>query len=167
MRKSLIMVLAVLLLAGAASAGSTITLPVPTKDVAIGSSTDFNVVLDTTHEGNGTLNWETDNSSITATLDGGTLATSGSIPVTTVKNEPQSHTLTVVVGSGAVVGQEYSVDINYCYAKGNSGKEKCEDGKIKARAEATVVPTPELSTVILTSGGLVGMLGLMRIRRKE
>ena len=163
MRKSLIMVLAVLLLAGAASAGTTVTLPVNTKDVAIGGSTTFDVVLATSHEGNGTLNWEADDSAITATLDGGTLATSGHIDVVTVKNVPQSHTLTVVVGAGAVVGQEYSVDVNYCY--GNPAV--CDNGKIKARAEATVIPTPELSTVILTSGGLIGMLGLMRIRRKE
>ncbi len=162
MRKSLIIVLAVLLLAGAASAGSTITLPVPTKDVAIGSSTDFNVVLDTTHQGNGTLNWETSDSAITATLNGGTLATSGHIDIVTVKKVPQSYTLTVAVGSGAVVGQEYSVDINYCYANG-----KCDNGKIKAKAEGTVIPTPELGTIVLMSAGLVGIFGLVRIRRKE
>ncbi len=167
MRKSLIMVLAVLLTAGAVSAGSTITLPVPTKDVDIGSSTDFNVVLDTTHPGNGTLNWETKDSAITATLDGGALAKSGHIDVNTTKNVPQSHILTVAVGSGAVVNKEYSVEINYCYEKGNSEKEKCEDGTVKAKAEATVVPTPELPTISLTVGGLVGILGLVRMRRKE
>ncbi len=162
MRKSLIMVLAVLLLAGAASAGSTVTLPVDTKEAPIGGSITYDVVLNTSHPGPGNLTWVTGDPAITATLDGGTLATSGYIHVNTVKNVEQPHTLTVAVGSGAVVGHEYSVDINYCSEKG-----ECEDEEIKARAEATVIPTPELSTVILTSGGLVGMLGLMRIRRKE
>ncbi len=162
MRKSLIMVLAVLLLAGAASAGSTVTLPVDTKNVAIGGSTNFNVVLNTSFQGPGTLNWVTGDPAITATLDGGAPATSGHINVNTAKNVEQAHTLTVAIGSGAVVGQEYIVDINYCHGNG-----KCEDEEIKARAEGTVIPTPELSTVALMSAGLVGIFGLVRIRRKE
>jgi hypothetical protein len=162
MRKSLIMVLAVLLLAGAASAGSTVTLPVDTKNVAIGGSTNFNVVLNTSYQGPGTLNWVTGDPAITATLDGGALATSGHIDVNTEKNVEQVHTLTVAIGSGAVVGQEYIVDINYCHGNG-----KCEDSNIRARAEGTVIPTPELGTSILTATGLVGLLGLVRMRRKE
>jgi hypothetical protein len=167
MRKSLIMVLAVLLLAGAASAGSTMTLPVNTKEVDIGSSTDFKIVLDTSHSGPGTISWTTSDPAITATLDGGTLATSGQIDVTTVPFVEQPHTLTVAIGAGAVAQQEYSVDVNYCFEAPGNGKAVCGNGKIKAKAQATVIPTPELSTILFTATGFVGLLGLVRMRRKE
>lgn len=168
MTKETIMILIVLLsMTGIASAGSNLNLLVDTKEVQIGNSTgtDFTVLLNTSHNGPGRISWNTDDEPLEAKIDGANFSESGEIQVVTDKNVEQSHILTVRTTRGATVGQEYSVYLNYCF--GNGGKSECESEKAKAKAEATVLPTPELSTAVLMSAGLIGIFGLVRIRKKE
>ncbi len=169
MTKKTIMALIVLIsMAGLASAGSTLTLPVGIKDVKIGDpiGTDFEVILNTSHAGSGVISWDTSESFVQASMDGEPFSNSGHIDVDTQKDREQAHTLTVRLTSGATIGEEYGVFLNYCYGE-RGGSAQCQGNAAKAKAEATVNPTPELSTSILTATGLIGLVGLVRLRRKN
>lgn len=154
-KKAIMTVLIVLLVAGIVSAGSTLTLDELTKSVNIGDSVDFTVTLSTTHVGPGTLSWESEDSVITASLDGASLAGSGEIGVSTPPS-PQDHTLTVFAGPAAIAGTEYAVYVYYCY------EDTCDGQKVRAQAEAGVTPVPEVATAGLVGLGLVGLVALRR-----
>lgn len=164
-RKAIMVVMAVLValfMVGTASAGSAIGLDKITKNVPIGGTVDFKVTLQTSNTGPGVIAWRIDQTDpITANLESEPLSKFGGIIVSTPP-ETQTFILTVAAGEDAVVGQEYIVRLSYC-----TGTEPCEGNTARARAEAGVIPTPELSTSILTATGLIGLIGLVRMRRKD
>lgn len=159
----LISVLTILSTVNPVSAGSVIGLDEITKDVPIGGTVDFTVTLQTTNTGPGVMAWRVNpmNQPITAELDNKGLSKFGFVSINTPPS-PKTFTLTVAAGNGAVVGHEYLVELNYC-----TGTEPCEGNTAIARAQAGVIPTPELSPSILTAVGLIGLIGLVRMRRKD
>lgn len=158
----IMVVLVTLFVAGTASAGSSINLDEITKNVPIGGTVDFTVTLQTSNTGPGVIAWRIESGDpITAKLESEPLDKFGYITVTTPPSS-QPFTLTVKAGDGAVVGQEYLVRLSYC-----TGTGPCEGNTARARAEAGAIPTPELSTSILTATGLIGLIGLVRMKRKD
>lgn len=167
-------ILATLFLVGTASAiqtpDATITPSTSTKNVIIGSSTGVDFVLTLTAlkgnaVGEGTLIWDSGDSTIVARMDNtGSFVSSGSFDVTTVLNSPQDHTLTVKTADGVINGQSYPITINFC--RPDSG-ECVGTGKVRATASATVIPTPELSTSVFTAVGLIGLLGMVKFSKKN
>jgi hypothetical protein len=139
--KSLLIALFLLILTDTASAGASIGLDDLQKEVLVGGTVDFTVILKSTYNGDGVLAWGTDDSAITATLNGGTMAMNGNIGVHTSPGQ-QSFTLTVAAGDGAVNGKTYNIQINYCYQLQENTV--CERNIAKATAEADIIPTPEL-----------------------
>lgn len=149
-------VLVVLFMVGTASADTTITLDSLTKDVPIGGTVDFTVTLSS--DTNGSLQWDVaiPADPITAKIAPGAFAKSGNVGVTVPPNV-QIFTLTVKAEDGAVVGQKYKVKVKYFNTEQD----------LEAMATAGTIPTPELSTSILTAAGLIGLIGLVRYRRKD
>ena len=162
-KKIITMLITMFVLIGTASAGYNLTLPVKDKEIPIGGETTFAVIL-TTDPGitNGTLAWEVvDGAPISAKLDGASFASSGEISVDTDTLVPVTYTLTVQTVSGAIVGAVYEVYVSYCK------EDTCEDNRVRASATGTVVPTPELSTGILSTVGLLGLFGLVKFSKKN
>lgn len=163
----LISVLMILSMANAVDAWATLSLDETTKSVPVGGTVDFIVTL-RTNDTFGTINWNIAPADpITAkwkVLSGSGLVDgsqkSGTITTAGMSTD-RIFKLTVTAGNGAVIGQKYLVDINYCTGV------MCTNNAAIAIAEAGVIPTPELSPSILTAIGLIGLIGLVRMRRKD
>lgn len=151
-------VLTVLLAAGIASAAGTLSVAqitvVPlSQSIPIGSTGAYTVTL--TSGAPGDLYWDTQSADIDGSLDGAVPGQTGSV---STSSGTSIHTLSITPKSGATVGLPY--DIYLWHTQGGSTH-------IYASATAAVIPIPEVSTVALTSMGLIGLLGLVRLQRKH
>ena len=149
-------IIALIVLLSAASLGSAgpakIDLNPLMMEIPIGSTGTYNLTLNTTEAGN--LFWDTSEINLSARIDSEAFSQSGNI---SVPNGTTVHTLEVKPLSGITIGKVY--DIALWHTQG---------GGIVAKAAATagVVPIPEISTIILTSAGIIGLLGISRMNRK-
>jgi len=137
-----------------ASAGpAELKLDPLSREIPVGTTGTYNLTLNTTESGN--LNWDTNSTFINASIDSALAGQTGNISVGTGIS---THILYVTPLSGITIGTLYDIDITH--AQGGSTK-------AIAIATAGVVPIPELSTIAFTSFGILGLIGLMRISRKE
>ncbi len=158
MNMVVIFVLATLLTAGAASASSLVP-DQEIKNIPVGGSVSFTLTLTSSYTESGVLTWQVYNSPpITASVDGAAIGATGTTPsFAVIKNIPQTHTLTVYADQNAVVGQSYDVQVNYLG----------QNLILRAMVTPTVEPIPEVSTMALTSVGMLGLLGMVMLRRRD
>ena len=140
-----------------ASAGSTVTVNPLNQQINIGSTGTYTLKLDTTYTGVAHLSWDTDNAFVVASINGKPLAQTGQFDFTSTGGV-QTFTLVAKPQSGITVGDETDILISFS-----------QGGSITAKASATagVIPAPELSTVTLMSAGMIGLFGLVRIKRRD
>jgi len=136
--------------------------PVETLEIDIGSVGTFTVTLNTDSYDNGTMEYDTGNDYLLAQLINNSVSTTynrtGSIDFDMPEGSDEiSFTLNVKPISGITCHTPYDVDVSFLNI----------NGKVKAMATASTVPIPELSTIALMSAGLLGLLGLVRLQRKE
>ena len=168
-KRRIISVLSVLLLiVGLASAYATLVVAPLTQNAVIGgAAVPYTLTLVTDETGAKSLTWMTSDPSIIAVIGpvGGPYAAYGQsgnynfvIPAGGCPSAtPCTFDLKVKATAGATVGQQYDVTSWYGTLPFT----------IKAVATGSVVPIPEVSTVILTSAGLIGLIGLVIFRRKD
>lgn len=154
--KGIIITLIVLISLSSASMGSALPAKIDLNpllmEIPIGSTGTYNLTLNTTEEGN--LSWDTGDINLSARIDSEAFSQSGHI---SGLNGTTVHTLEVKPLSGITVGKVYDIALWHTQGGGIV---------VKASATAGVVPIPEISTVFLTSAGIIGLLGISRMNRK-
>jgi hypothetical protein len=140
-----------------ASAGSTVAVNPLNQNINIGSTGTYTLTLDTTYTGPASLKWDADSAFVVASINGQPLAQTGTYSFTSTGGV-QTFTLEAKPLSGVTVGTE--TDILVAFSQGGSIT-------AKASASAGVIPAPELSTVTLMSAGMIGLFGLVRIKRRD
>ncbi len=149
-------VLATLFLVGAASATS-LTPDSEVKNIPVGGSVSFTLTLSSSQTESGVLAWTTFDTPITASVDGAATGATGTTPsFAVVKDTPQTHTLTVYADANAVQGHTYYVQVDYLG----------QNLRLRAMVSPAVEPIPELNTMALTSVGMIGLLGMIMLRRR-
>jgi len=123
------------------------------QEIGINEIGTYNLTLNTTEAGE--LHWGINDSNISAKLDSESFAQTGNI---SVPIGVSTHILYVKPLPGIILGTPYDITIWHTQGGGIVAK---------ALATAGVIPTPELSTVILTSGGILGLVGISRMKRKK
>jgi len=123
------------------------------QEIAVGSTGTYDLTLNTTASGD--LYWDTNSPFINASIDSALAGQTGGISVGTGVS---THTLYVTPISGVTIGTLYDIDITHTQGGGI---------KVKAMATAGVIPIPEMSSIALTSIGILGLIGLARIPRKK
>lgn len=158
MKRSLLIAVTLLSIVTIASAYAILKIEPATQQIPVGTTGTYSIKLNTSDTGNGALQWSTSDDLILARIAGtGSLSRYGTYSFTNTANVEQTFTLEVQPQSGATINQEYEIEVDY---KGTSGK-------VKAIATAGVEPIPELGTVVLTSTGLLGLIGLVMSRRRD
>ncbi len=158
MRRGLLMAVALLSIVTMVSAYATLKIEPATQQINVGTTGTYTIKLNTSDTGSAALQWSTSDDLILARIAGtGSLSRYGTYSFTNTANVEQTFTLEVQPQSGATINQEYEIEVDY---KGTSGK-------VKAIATAGVEPIPELGTVVLTSTGLLGLIGLVMSRRRD
>jgi hypothetical protein len=132
---------------------ATLDLNPLSQDIEVGTTGTYNLTLNTTSSGY--LSWETENPFLNASIDSALPGQTGNISVGTGLSP---HTLYVTPLSGITIGTQYDITIWHTQGAGKVAK---------ATATAGVIPIPELSTIALTSAGILGLIGLTRIQRKD
>lgn len=168
----LLLVVVSLLTIGVVSAldFATLDLDQRVKELPIGGTVDFTVYLDVTTIGDNnpdqrTISWQIPGGyPIEAKLDSESYAKSGHMHFVPPSSSEWSKTFTLAVKTtnGAEAGKAYPITISYCEGGGS-----CFGETAVAKTTAGVIPTPELSTSVLTAIGLVGLIGLVKLRRKD
>lgn len=154
MRKIIIPLIVLLSAVSLASAGPAVLDVTPlTQDIPVGTTGTYALTLTTTVAG--ALSWDTGTPLLSASIDGAPAGQTGSIAVGVGTS---AHTLSVTPLSGITIGTPYDIDLSHTQGGGVTAK---------ATATAGVVPIPELSTVALMSAGMIGLFGLVRVRRKD
>jgi hypothetical protein len=128
--------------------------------IAPGTSGTFTLTLNTSYTESGKISFTT-NYPLTAQIDGVpvTADTIGQTsPFWSVMGVPSTHTLTVYMNASANPGV-YETDVMYWGQNGPSFK-------LRAWTQPTAA-TPEASTGVLMSLGLVGMVGLVAMKRRR
>jgi len=146
-----------------ASAGSSLAVDNVQKTISPGGTQTFKLTLTTTNSGTGTLTWWSD-AGISAAIDGDA---DGSHSFTI--SSPNTFTLEVNADPTIVDGTEYITTVMYsggdCLDANGNSKPSC-----RVALGALVTPgviTPEVSTVGLMSVGIIGLIGLVKLRRKN
>lgn len=159
-------ILTMLIATGIASAADQIAVdPSTVLDIDVGAIGHFTLTLKTSADAKGgNLDWASDNSLIWAGIDGAPTGQFGVKAISTsstCSGTPQICTQTfdlqVEPQSGITLNEQHDITVTYKNAKGVA----------KAMATASGNPIPELSTIALTSAGLIGLIGLVRFRRKD
>lgn len=163
MDRKITAILMVMLSVVVAGAYATLLVSPLEQDVVIGDGpVTYTITLNTDETGTGYVNWATEDPSIIAAVGPvggpfGTLEQVGTYSFTSPGGE-QTFEMQVRAVEGAVNGEKYDIAVSYA------------DGapfNVKALATATADPVPELSTIVLTSAGLIGLLGLVMTRKKD
>lgn len=158
MRRGSLLVIALMSMVILASAYVDLTIAPTSKDIPVGTIGDFIITLKTSDVGKGELKWKTDDPRVTARINGeGRFKKSGVFSFTNTPDVAQTFILEVQPQDGATLGQPVEIEIDY----------KGKKGKVKAEVTASVTPVPELSTVVLMSVGLIAMIGLVKMRRRN
>ena len=157
--------IALLVIAGTAIAGTSIVPNPLDQDIEVGKIGTYIITVNTstaigaTH----TISFDTRNDSLVANLTGqgvytGALSKTGSgdwIP--TVAYELYNFTYAVKPKEGITIGKEYVMTISDSYDD--------DAGEVMVTASASTTPIPELTTFALVGIGLIGLVALGR--RKE
>ncbi len=160
MSKLLIALVIAIISIGPSMAASYITPDDKVKDIIPGGIATFYIKLSTT-DGSGQLKWSINGAEpITAKIDSESFDKHGYVDVT-YPPEDHYYTLTVQTDGVLVDGEEYEVQLDYEVPGSHLAGET-----LRARAYVGVM-VPELSTTILSTVGLIGLLGLLRFRRND
>ena len=161
MRKVLILI-AALMLPALAMAYAELTVDPDEQDIVFGDVGEYTLTLNTDETGAKQLTWDTGTPVILARVgkedDVGdqTFTQTGSYNFDSTGANGQEFILEVKPTDDAENGEHYDISVAYGATAYN----------IKALVTATVIPIPELSTIALTSAGLIGMIGLVRWRKE-
>lgn len=155
--KMLLVLMVAIVMIGTANAGSQLTVDDIDKEVPVGGSVSFTLTLNTSDSGTGRFDWFTlpIDPVISTDIDGDT---DGSISFSNTPNVDQTFTLTVTAGDGATVGNTYETTVEYYGGT---------PVRLKAMVTAGTPVIPEANTAILTSAGIIGLIGLITIRRRR
>lgn len=156
MKKAIGILSVLLLMTGVAIAYAELTIEPNTQNIDVGDTGTYTVTLDTSDVGPTALQWSTSNPKILARIGGGSFEQFGSYAFDSVGGV-QTFTLEVQPQDGATLGTTYHIKVRYLDL----------EGEVAAMVTGDVVPVPEVSTIALTSMGLIGLLGLVRIQRKH
>ncbi len=157
MRKAILLVIALISTVTLASAWAQIDVDPKSLDIPVGGIGTYTLTLNTSDVGKQDLTFITSNESILARF-----GTTGDFKETnTMKIDSmtgnQTFTLQIQPQDGVTTGQAYDVSVIF-------GKIPLN---IKAVVTATGGPVPELSTGLLMTAGLVGMIALVRRQRRD
>jgi len=159
-QKLVLCVFIMMLTTGLASATAQLTVDELEKEVPLGGTVDFTItVLDSEAQPAAALGWHTYDPLITANIPGsGTLTQNGAYtPIAIVANTPTAFTLKVAADPNAVLNNKVRVKVLYFNTELD----------LEALVTAAVIPTPELPTSALMSVGLIGLFGMVYLRRKN
>ncbi len=162
MRQIIAITVALLLTAIVVSAYSGISVHPHSQDVKVGDTGKYTLVLETDYIEDLNLTWDVVDryghpaSKVLAKIGDEDYAQSGKLSFTSTGGE-QTFDLFVQPQAGVTLG-EYNVIVALSNGQTTTAR---------ASVSAGVNVTPELSTVALTSAGLIVLFGLVRHRRKD
>jgi hypothetical protein len=159
-------ILAVLLTAVIASAAYyDLDINPKTQKITAGTTGSYTLTFDTTTSCSGDvttpcgyLSWDTGDTYVFADIGSGTPSTIGSIKLLSWSAGQQTYVLDVTPQSGVTNGDK-DITVDFSLAANPS--------KVKASVTGGAAITPELSTTALMSVGLIGLFGMVYLRRKN
>ncbi len=163
MRKVLILIAMLVSTAVLAAAYAELTVDPDEQEILVGDIGEYTLTLNTDQAGDRQMSWDTGTPVILARvgkaddIEDQTLSQTGSYNFDSSGADGQEFKLHIKPTDDAEINEHYDVSIAF-----GSGA-----WHIGALVTATVIPIPELSTIALTSAGLLGMIGLVRTRRKD
>lgn len=164
MKKGLIVIISMLALlvslTGIAGATGSITVDQLKKEVPLGGTTVFKVNATSADIQHGIIKWDTESPLITGNFTGTNYTQNGSSDVVSLMGNDY-FLFTVKVNPNAQVGKLYNIPLSLYTQDG------VQQLKLQGLVTAGVVPIPELNSGVLISAGLVGLLGLVRLKRKN
>lgn len=162
-----IVVLITLLMVGIASADQIILDPEAVLEINVTEIGHYTLTLKTNVDPiGGYMSWVSDSPLIWAGIDAAPTGQSGTKTITTsstcsgsgnARICTQIFDLQVEPQSGITLYEQHDVTVTYSTVHGVA----------RAMATASDIPIPELGTSILTATGLIGLIGLVRSRRKD
>lgn len=166
MNKKSITILAILLTAGIAAAFITAQLDISPaqQDINLGATGLYTLTLTTNADAiGGTLNWATDSPLLIANINGVPASQVGIMPISAhsvCSGSPQSCTQTFTLEASpqsGITSGLHSVTVTVLNRALVA----------KAMVSGGINPVPEVPTGILATAGLIGLVGLVRYRKKN
>ena len=156
-RRELTVAFVLLLMVSVAFAYSELRVSPRTQEIKVGTNGTYTVTLDT-DSGNGSLHWDTNSPNILARIGGvGTFKKNGFYDFTSTGVDGQTFTLEVQPQDGVTINQKYKTTVTY----------KNQLQEAEATVTASTIPTPEPATIVTAAVGLIGLVSLVRYRKKD
>lgn len=162
-KKIAAIIIGIISLSVIAMAVSQLTVsPDTVQDIDVGAIGHYTLTLTTSTDPiGGSLHWHADDAKIWAGIDAAPTGQTGDEPITTSSTCSagvctQTFDLQVQPQSGITLNVVHDITVDYLN----------DHGVAKAMVTASGNPVPEVSTGLLVTTGLIGLVGLVRYKRK-
>ena len=162
-RKTFFIAMVMISLIGIAAAWANLGISPDTQSIYVGTYGYYTLTLDSSDSGSA-LNWATDSPTIVASIKDSSSASYpadvqvGTLPISyTGGSGPHTYDLRVMPISGAVVPSTHDISVGFL----------TQQGWTKAVVTGSGNIVPELPTSTLLTVGLIGLIGIVKLRRKD